>query len=136
MHILFLIAALKLLSFIAVDVASAYIQDMNGELVYNLSGKQFGPCKDNIFIIINAHYGFKPSGDMWYHKLSDILRDMVFYPCIAYFYLCMQDFGDHHEYVAIMVDDLLILIKRPELIISPLEETGEYNFKGVGDPTY
>ena len=35
-----------------------------------------------------------------------------------------------------MVNNLLIFIKKPELMIEPLEETFKYNLKGVWDIEY
>ena len=44
--------------------------------------------------------------------------------------------GDHHEYIAVITDDLLIFSKQPDMIIHPLEQVFGYTLKGVGKPEY
>ena len=58
---------------------------------------------------------------MWYQKFTDNLRDVEFYPCIADADLWMRDCGNNYEYVSVIVYDILILIKIPELIIQLLK---------------
>lgn len=135
-RILFVIAALKKFKVVAADVASAYVQALTDELVYAIAGQEFGPWCGKILIIIKALYGLKSSGAMWHQKLSDNLRDMGFRPCHADFDLWMRDRGDHYEYIAVMVDDLLIFSKEPLLIIEPLQKIWGYSLKGVGSPEY
>ena len=71
---------------------------------------------------------------MWHAKLSDNLRDMGFKPCPADYDLWMRDMSDHYEYLAVMVDDLFILNKKPELILKSLKDIWKYNLKSVGTP--
>ena len=61
---------------------------------------------------------------------------MRFRPCHADFDLWMRDRGDHQEYIAVMVDDLLIFSKEPLLTIEPLQKIWGYTLKGVRTPEY
>jgi hypothetical protein len=42
----------------------------------------------------------------------------------------MRDKGDHYEYVAVYVDDLLIASREPQSIITALETTHKFKLKG------
>ena len=59
---------------------------------------------------------------------------MGFKPCKADHDLWMRDKGDHWEYIATYVDDLLVFSKRPMKILDKIRET--YDLKGVGAPEY
>ncbi len=48
----------------------------------------------------------------------------------------MRDRGDHYEYIAVIVADLLIFSKEPLLIIEPLQKIWGYSLKAVGSPEY
>jgi hypothetical protein len=41
----------------------------------------------------------------------------------------MRDKGDHYEYVAVYVDDLLIASREPQSIITALETTHKFKLK-------
>ena len=60
------------------------------------------------FIVVEAFYVLKSSGDMWHNNVSNNLSDMGFHPCIADFYFWMQDCGNHYEYVVVIVYDLIV----------------------------
>ena len=44
----------------------------------------------------------------------------------------MKDMGDHYDYIAVYVDDLMIASKEPEKIIHQLEVTHKFKLKGTG----
>jgi len=44
----------------------------------------------------------------------------------------MRDMGDHYEYIAVYVDDLLIVGKDPDSIIKVLMEKYQFKLKGTG----
>eukprot|EP00957_Ditylum_brightwellii_P165960 12635924-Ditylum_brightwellii.AAC.1 len=49
----------------------------------------------------------------------------------------MRDAGDHCEYVARYIDDILIMSKDPRAILDLLQKPKEpYKFKEVGSPEY
>ena len=47
------------------------------------------------------------------NKFLDNLRDMVFWPWYANFDLRVMYQGDQYEYIAVIVDDILIFSKNP-----------------------
>jgi len=121
-RVLFVIAAFKKFKVIAAGAASAYVQALTSELVYAIAGQEFGPWQGKILIIVKALYGLRSSGAMWHLKFSDYLRGRGFRLCYADFDLWMRHRGDHYEYIAVMVDDLLIFSKEPLSIIEPLQK--------------
>jgi hypothetical protein len=60
-----------------------------------------------------------------------VLRDLRFKPSMAEEDIWMKDMGDHYEYIAVHVDDVLIASKNPEDIINLLESK-LVNFKLKG----
>eukprot|EP00957_Ditylum_brightwellii_P116910 8918771-Ditylum_brightwellii.AAC.1 len=51
--------------------------------------------------------------------------------------LWIRDGGDHYEYIAKYIDDILIISKDLMSILNKLQKpTGPYEFKGVGSPEY
>ena len=43
---------------------------------------------------------------------------------------------DHYEYIAVYVDDLMIVSKRPMQIVQDPRQKGNFDLKGVGKPKY
>jgi len=54
-------------------------------------------------------------------KLADNLRSMGFRPCKADPNLWMRRKADYYEYVAVMVDDLLVFSQEPVELIMELK---------------
>ena len=52
--------------------------------------------------------GLKSSGRRWHDRLHDALKRMGFEPTKAEEDIWIQDAGDHYEYIAVYVNDLLI----------------------------
>ena len=48
----------------------------------------------------------------------------------------MKDMGDHYEYIAVYVDDLIIASKDPQGVIDMLTVTHKFKLKGTGEMTY
>ena len=48
----------------------------------------------------------------------------------------MKDFGSHYEYLAVYLDDLIIVSKDPFSIIKELKQLGCHTLKGVGELVY
>ena len=85
-------------------------------------------------IIDKGLYGLKTSAARFHEPLSSKLRKMDFHPSKADFDLWMKQNGDHYEYIATYVDDLLVFSKDPMKIIEEIKN--EYDLKGVGKPEY
>ena len=85
-------------------------------------------------IVYKSLYGLKTSAARWHEALADTLVSLGFKTSKADNDLWMRDCGDHYEYIATYVDDLLIIGKDPMAIIQALKKL--YPLKGVGSPEY
>ena len=82
---------------------------------------------------MKALYGLKSSGRCWHDRLHDTLRSMGFFPSKAEEDIWMRDKGDHYEYIAVYVDDLLIVSRDAAAIIKTLESKPiNFKLKGTG----
>jgi len=72
------------------------------------------------------------SGLRWSERLADVLREIGFFTSHCEKDGWMRDKGDHHEHIAVCVDDLLIASKDPELIVKMLMEKHQFKLKGAG----
>ena len=132
----FLIAIQQDLKIVAGDISSAYLQSFTVEKIYTILGQEFGPMAGQKVIVVRALYGLKLSGAMWHQKLADSLFAMGIAPSKAQYDLWMRKKPDHYEYIAVLVDDLLVFSKSPSDIIEPLRDVYGYELKGVGVPEY
>ena len=88
-------------------------------------------------IIQKAQYGLKSSGKCWHDKLHDVLKDMGFVPSKAEDDIWMRDAGDHYEYIAVYVDDLMIASRNPKAITDALmAEPNNFKLKGTGEVSF
>lgn len=116
----------------ATDVGNAYLESYTKEKVYIIAGAEFGELEGHTLIIVKALYGLKSSGLRWHERFADVLRDIGFIPSRAEPDIWMRDKGDHYEYIAVYVDDLLIASKDPQGIIDVLQDKYEFKLKGTG----
>ena len=61
---------------------------------------------------------------------------MGFKPSKADADIWMRKQGDHYEYIAVYVDDLLIASRNPQEIIDWLEKKNLFKLKGTGPITF
>ena len=132
----FIAAKLQDLQVYTADIGSAYIQAFTTEKVYTIAGPEFGSKQGQRLIVDKALYGLKSAGASWHAKLADHLYDMGFLPSKADYNLWIRPREDHYEYIAVIVDDLLIMSKNPKSITSTLSDVFNYKLKGVGLPEY
>lgn len=131
------LAELNDLELWSTDVGNAYLESYTSEKVVFVAGKEFGELAGHTLLIKKAQYGLKTSGRCWHDKLHDVLRDMGFNPSKAEEDIWMQDKGDHYEYIAVYVDDLMIASRDPKAIISRLEaKPNSFKLKGTGPVTF
>ena len=137
-RIAFVAAVLTALKIIAADVGSAYIQAFTIEKVYTIAGPEWACLHmENVILIIErALYGLKSSGAMWHQKLAENLREMGYKPCESDCDFWIRENTDHYEYIAVIVDDLLVFSKEPEIVIGQLQDIYKYTLSGVGTPEY
>jgi hypothetical protein len=101
------------------------------------AGPEFGEHQGHTMVLIKAVYGLKSSGARWHDRLFDVLMDMGFTPSKAEADIWMRDCGDHYEYIACYVDDLMIVSKNPQTIIDSLQaKPHSFKLKGTGPCTF
>ena len=126
-----LIAELNDLELWGTDIGNAYLQSYTKEKVAFIAGDEFGDLAGCVLVIVKALYGLRSSGKCWHERFSDVLVTMGFMPSRAEPDIWMRDKGDHYEYIAVYVDDLLIASKNPQAIIDALEAV-PFKLKGTG----
>jgi len=114
------------------DIGNAYLETHTKEKVYIIAGPEFGDREGHVLIISKALHGLHSSGLHWSERLADVLREMGFFVSKAEKDIWMRDKGDHYEYIAVYVDDLLIASKDPDSIIKLLTEKHQFKLKGTG----
>jgi len=100
--------------------------------VYIIAGPEFGDREGHVLIISKALYGLHSSGLRWSEHLADVLREMGFFTSHCEKDIWLRDMGDHYEYIAVYVDDLMIVGKDPDSIIKILMEKYQFKLKGTG----
>ena len=120
------------------DISSAYLESFTKEKVWIVAGPEFGDLEGHALIIVKALYGLKSSGLRWHERFADVLRDLGFFPSKAEPDIWLRDKGDHYEYIAVYVDDLLILSKDPKAIVAELTDPkkGGFKVKGTGEISF
>ena len=126
------IAELNGLDLWATDIGNAYLESYTKEKVYIKAGPEFGKRAGHYLVIAKALYGLKSSGLRWHERLADTLRAEGYFPSRAEQDIWMKDMGDHYEYIAVYVDDLLIVSKDPQKVIDMLAVKNKFKLKGTG----
>jgi hypothetical protein len=135
-RILTFLSELNNLELWATDIGNAYLETFTNEKVFIKAGPEFGDREGHYLIITKALYGLKSSGLRWHERFSDVLRDMGFFPSKVERDIWMRDMGDHYEYIAVYVDDLMYLSKDPQAIVDALENKYQFKLKGTGPVNY
>jgi Reverse transcriptase (RNA-dependent DNA polymerase) len=89
------------------------------------AGPEFNKLEGHTLIIYKAVYGLRSSGACWHEKLSDMLKDMEFTPCISDPDVWIKDCDTHYEYVCVYVDDIAVMSKSPAIYSSDSSKTLE-----------
>jgi Reverse transcriptase (RNA-dependent DNA polymerase) len=118
------------------DVGNAYLKSYTKEKVYIVAGLEFGERQGHTLIIMKALYGLKSSGLRWRERFCDVLKQMGFQSSHAEPDIWMRDRGDHWEYVAVYVDNLLIASRTPQDIVDTLEKVHQFKLKGSGPTSF
>jgi Reverse transcriptase (RNA-dependent DNA polymerase) len=117
-------------------VENAYLESFTKEKVYIIAGPEFGDRQGHTFVIVKALYGLKSSGLRWRERFADVLKEMGFSSSRAEPDIWMRDRGDHYEYIAVYLDDLLIASYEPDEIVKTLEELHKFKLKGSGPTSF
>ena len=121
---------------LAGDIGNAYLEAFTREKVCFKAGRAFKHLEGQILIIVKALYGLRTSGARFHDRFADTLQEMGFMPCKNEPDLWMRDAEDCYEYICVYVDDLLAIMKEPDVFFKELTDTYGYKLKGVGEPTY
>jgi hypothetical protein len=134
-RICFLLAKLNGLDICAGNIGNAYLYGKTKEKVYIIAGTEFGEkLLGKKLLIDKALYGLKSSSARFHEHLSVKLLSMGYKPSKADYDLWIKPMGDHYEYIARYVDDVITFSKDTMLVIQELKRT--YIMKGVGKPQY
>ena len=120
----------------ATDIGNAYLESFTKEKVYIKAGAEFGDREGHYLVIVKALYGLKSSGLRWHERFADVLRSMDFFPSRAEPDIWMRDKGDHYEYIAVYVDDLLIVSKKAQELIDAFTNDHKFKLKGTGPVSF
>jgi Reverse transcriptase (RNA-dependent DNA polymerase) len=85
---------------------------------------------------VKALYGLQSSRLRWRERFANVLKEMGFTSSRAEPDIWMRDRGDHYEYIAVYVDDLLIVSCEPNEIVKILEEIHKFKLKGSGPTSF
>ena len=126
----FTIAAMNDLDVCATDIGNAFLYGKTKEKVYVIAGPEFGELEGQRLVIDKGLYGLKTSAARFHEHLATKLRRLGFKPTLADTDFWIRKCGDHYEYIATYVDDLLVYSKDCQTIIEEIEK--DYILKGTG----
>jgi Reverse transcriptase (RNA-dependent DNA polymerase) len=129
-----MIAAANQLKVCAANISNVFLYGTTKEQVYIIAGSKFGSLAGKPLIIDRCLYGLKISSARFHEHLSAKLRSMGYRPIKADTDFWIKDCGQHYEYIATYVDDVLVYLKDPMKIIEELQR--DYILKGIGVPRY
>jgi hypothetical protein len=116
----------------ATDIGNAHLEAETSEKACIIAGPEFGDLKGHTLVIFKALCGLRSTGLRWSEKFSLCLRSMGFFPSHADPCIWMRRVDDHHEHIAVHVDDLAIASKDPAGVIRALTEDCKFKLKGAG----
>jgi hypothetical protein len=130
----FMLSQLNGLQVCAADVGNAFLYGITSERVYIIAGPEFGELQGRKLVIHKGLYGLRTSAARFHEHLAQKLTDLGFTPSRADPNLWLRDRGDHYDYAATYVDDLLIFSRECMEVIKALKK--DYILKGVGEPEF
>ena len=106
------------------DVGNAFLYGRTREQVYLIAGVEFGPkIAGKRMIIFKSLYGLKMLSARFHEHLSERLKKMGYVPSKAYLDLWIKRNGDHYEFIAWFVDDVISFSKDPISVMNELKKT-------------
>jgi hypothetical protein len=130
----FMLAKMNNLQICTADIGNAFLYGKTSEKCYIIAGPEFGEFQGQKLIIHKGLYGLRTSAARFHEHLAAKLRRMGYKPSRADANLYMKDCGDHYEYLATYVDDILSFSRDPMKVIEELKK--DYILKGVGEPMF
>jgi len=137
-RIAFLVAGLNGLELKAADVTNAYLNAPTKEKIWFVGGLECGEGHGKVCVLTRALYGLRGSGNAWRSFFSKTLeqmnfestkadRDVWIRPAVT------RDGQEYYEMVCVYVDDILVISKDPDAILTVIQDT--YELKGGGGAT-
>ena len=131
----FILAKMNNLLVCAGDIGNAFLYGRTKEKVYIKAGNEFPEhMRGKRLLIVKALYGLKSSSSRFHEHLSQKLLTLGYKPTKVDADLWYKKVGDHYEYIARYVDDVICFSREPMKVMEKLQET--YIMKGVGKPQY
>ena len=127
-------AAHSKLDVVIANISNAYLYTTTREKVYTIGGPKFGALEGRTMVINKAYYGLRASNAALGEHLSASLKKLGWHPSRANPKLWYRDAGDHYEFLATYVDDLIFFTKEPTKCIE--EVAKDFDLKGIGTPEY
>ena len=121
----------------AADIVNAHLEATTRKKLYIVAGPEFEELQGHILVIHKALYGLKRSGLRWSQRIHDIMLQLNFRPCKADPCVWLREMKHKYKYIAIYVDDLLIIASdKPHKIIQDLKEKFMLKIKVDGPLEY
>ena len=96
------------------DIGNTYLESYTNEKVVFTAGPEFKELEGHTLAIVKALYRLRSSGARFHEALASTLRKEGFVSSKADPDLWMHPAGSCYEYVCVYVDDLLVVMKKPE----------------------
>ena len=119
----FVLANLNGLQCCAADVGNAFLYGKTCEKVYIVAGPEFGSLHGQRLIIDRSLYGLRSSAARFHEHFATKLRSLGFHPSLADSDFWIKDCGNHYEYIATYVDDLLVFSQTLWPLLPPSKMT-------------
>ena len=110
------------------------MEALTREKLYIIAGPEFKHLEGHTLLVHKALYGLRTSGTRWAETLADYLTNLGWKQCQIDPAIWIMDKGTHYEYLIVWVDDILICLKDPMVMIAELKK--RFTLKGVGKPEY
>lgn len=133
-RMLFLLADLNNLQIVAADISNAYLHAYTREKVWTTL--KHGRYQNKCMQINKAQYGLCTSAARWAEALSLVLQQINFKQSKADMDIWMRKNDDVWEYIAVYVDDLIVIAKDAMAVLNEVKLKGKFDLKGVGKPEY
>jgi len=130
----FVLANLNGLQCCAANIGNAFLYGKTRKKVYIVAGPEFGSLHSRRLIIDQSLYGLHSSAVRFHEHFAAKLRSLRFHPSLADSDFWIKECGDHYEYIATYVDDLLVFSRDPMALITTTKD--DYILKGIGEPEY
>jgi Reverse transcriptase (RNA-dependent DNA polymerase) len=117
------LAELNSLELWGADVGNEYLEAKPKEKVYIVGGPEFGSLEGHTLLVDKALYGLR-----CHERLADVLRSIGFTQCKAEADTWMRKNEGLYEYIAVCVDDLLIVARNRNEIVKELKGMGPLSY--------